>query len=109
MSNRNSYDSNRSVSLNPQVPPPVMPHSGYHISPAQQQQKPQKRQSAKGQAASYNMSTDADASKFYTAENPPSRCIEYVAIFLAWVLTVVFFPFVVCTCYKGKKITHNII
>lgn len=30
----------------------------------------------------------------------PFRIIEYVAIFLSWVMTIMFFPFAVCTCYK---------
>jgi len=49
-----------------------------------------------------HMSTDkSERRKMYQAEeNSPSRIIEYVAIFLSWVLTILFFPFVVCTCYK---------
>jgi erythrocyte band 7 integral membrane protein len=105
MSNRNSYDShsNRSVSGMPlgpgSAPPPPVTPTGYTISPSAQQK--QSSISKDRPRLSTEQEPSRGGPKLYAVqENSPSHCIEYVAIFASWILTMMFFPFAICVCFK---------
>lgn len=114
MSNRNSYDSHNNMSFNPgnggggsaqqqlkSNPPPVILHPGHHHDHSHHRLSVSQRQALASQPAGSRLSSDNDTTKIYTSEQaaPPS-CIEYVAILLSYLLTIIFFPFAVCSCYK---------
>ncbi|CAL8110893.1 unnamed protein product [Orchesella dallaii] len=111
MSNRNSYDSHTSMSYTPSSQHLKPPHSHPHqtmvpviIHNQQQGGKvglsANQRQSLILQPAGSRLASDNDTTKIYTSDYTAPSCIEYVAIFLSWMLTIVFFPFAVCSCYK---------
>lgn len=100
MSNRNSYDSHSNMPYTPvsaqQLKPnlPVIVHQHHGLSGNQ-------RQSMVSQPAGERLSSENDTTKIYTSDQDAKpTCIEYVAIFLSWFFTIVFFPFAVCSCYK---------
>ncbi|ODM97033.1 hypothetical protein Ocin01_09641 [Orchesella cincta] len=109
MSNRNSYDSHTSTHYShttQHLKPPTMVPVIVHHDPHQQPHggkiglSASQRQSLILQPAGSRLASDNDTTKIYTSVDTAPSCIEYVAIFLSWLLTIVFFPFAVCSCYK---------